>query len=273
MSEEPLQSSTNRCAKRNASNESDSETGLHIDTVETCPGPTCKEERALQEYLKKLGSALVCKPSYCQGTIPPPANDCTLFYGKEASVRCVDLAHASPEGLQRLADACDPTAFGRGVRMCTTRHTAMQKAGSELLVEGRTDSTKSIQAEVYKLNVYANPVDLTLPQPDFPPCSMHMDETTLPTLLYLAALASLFENQKPGYIVIERHCSRYAMLLYHLLAGQGKPDAKVERSAKWAAVKVAASAAASTSSHHTSSLRPGTFRALFQRVTQREERD
>lgn len=135
---------------QNASNESDSETGLHIDTVETCPGPTCKEERALQEYLKKLGSALVCKPSYCQGTISPPANDCTLFYSKEASVRCVtayfcptynvsvpiilypssvDLAHASPEGLQRLADACDPTAFGRGVRMCTTRHTATQKAG------------------------------------------------------------------------------------------------------------------------------------------------
>lgn len=39
----------------------------------------------------------------------------------------VDLAHASPEGLQCLADACDPATLSRAVRMCTTRHTAMQE--------------------------------------------------------------------------------------------------------------------------------------------------
>ncbi len=43
----------------------------------------------LKEHLKQLSRAIVRKPPYCQGTIHLPADDFTLFYGKDAIARCV----------------------------------------------------------------------------------------------------------------------------------------------------------------------------------------
>lgn len=87
----------------------------------------------------------------------------------------VNLANASSEELQHLADTCDPATFGLGQK--DVYDETYRKAGkldssdfalkfspealglldtvhAELLVEGGKKAADAIRAELYKLNVY-----------------------------------------------------------------------------------------------------------------------
>ncbi|KAF5370991.1 hypothetical protein D9615_010009 [Tricholomella constricta] len=129
---------------------------------------------AIQEILDTLGKAINRKPPFCTGTIPVLPDDITLFYkqgGKSAG--WLDLSKATEDELQALADACEPATFGLGQRDVLDE--TYRKAGKMdtdkfamsldivklgivsrvqvQLLEGE-DEDKTVNAELYKLNVY-----------------------------------------------------------------------------------------------------------------------
>lgn len=150
-----------------------------------------------ESQLAELRSSIVERPPVCFGTLPVSSHDCTLFYKKGDSVRCVinvvsaavailteaylfrclDLASASLEELKLLSEACDKATFGLNNE--DVHDESYRKAGKldaedfslpfnavqaglldvigTELLEGE-DEARRLRAELYKLNVYGKRV-------------------------------------------------------------------------------------------------------------------
>ena len=104
------------------------------------------------------------------------------------SHRVINLADATPEDLQALADACEPATFGRNqedvydetyrkafkldssnfalkfdpvqLGLVDVIRTEMLEEGKKLIVE-RPEAGRGVRAELYKLNVYGATLRLT----------------------------------------------------------------------------------------------------------------
>ncbi|KAI0823255.1 hypothetical protein BC628DRAFT_601435 [Trametes gibbosa] len=171
---------------------------------------------AIQEQLRRLTHSIAYKPPYCQGTCTPDGGSFPLYYGRDANARRLDLANASSEELQHLAEACNPATFGRGQQ--DVHDETYRKAGkldtsefmlglpldnvglldiirTELLLEGRTGTTRDlVRAELYKLNVYG-------PQSFFKP---HVD--TPRSELMFGSLVIVFPTpHEGGALVLREH--------------------------------------------------------------------
>ncbi|KAI0056408.1 hypothetical protein BV25DRAFT_1832295 [Artomyces pyxidatus] len=128
------------------------------------------------DLMEPLRQAIVDKPPYISGTLPLTEGDFSLFYksGDGSNARHIDLADATPEQLQALADACEPATFG--VEQQDVMDESYRKAGKmdsqafmTRLIPERTslvdivrgyllegaDSSRTIKLELYKLNVYS----------------------------------------------------------------------------------------------------------------------
>ena len=107
---------------------------------------------------------------------------------RRISHRFINLADATPEDLQALADACEPATFGRNqedvydetyrkaVKLDSSNfalkfdpvqlglvdviRTEMLEEGKKLIVE-RPEAGRGVRAELYKLNVYGATLRLT----------------------------------------------------------------------------------------------------------------
>ncbi|KAF5374123.1 hypothetical protein D9615_008858 [Tricholomella constricta] len=128
---------------------------------------------ATQEILAALEDAIYRQPPFCTGTIPVSSRDTTLFYKQGESASWLDLSQATEDQLQALADACEPATFGLGQRDVldeTYRKAGKMDSDKFLtsldvdklgivarvhvqLLEG-DDVEKTVNAELYKLNVY-----------------------------------------------------------------------------------------------------------------------
>ncbi|TFY76121.1 hypothetical protein EWM64_g7892 [Hericium alpestre] len=128
------------------------------------------------ESLQPLRDAIIDQPPYASGTLPLSPESFVVYYGAsgDSESRRIDLAHADPDELQRLSDACDRATFGlnhedvldetyrKAGKMDTScfstpivpeRNGLLDIVRANLL-EG-VDSTRPIQVELYKLNVYS----------------------------------------------------------------------------------------------------------------------
>ncbi|KAI0036303.1 hypothetical protein K488DRAFT_82255 [Vararia minispora EC-137] len=126
------------------------------------------------EVLENFRRMIVLGSPYATGTLPLPPSDFVLFYTTEAGeTRSLDLAQASVEQLEQLADACAPATFGRGQQdvldesyrragkmdssQFTTRivpeRTELLDVVRDELLEGE-QSKRLIICELYKLNIY-----------------------------------------------------------------------------------------------------------------------
>ncbi|OSD03829.1 hypothetical protein PYCCODRAFT_1365254 [Trametes coccinea BRFM310] len=137
-----------------------------------------KVDPILEQKLDVLRSAIQHKAPFCQGVVPLAEDDSYLFYGKDSNARRINIAKASVEEVQRLAETCDPATFG--VNQQDVYDETYRKAGKldrrefalnfspeqsgmldavrdSLLVElhaGSRVGTEPIRMELYKLNVY-----------------------------------------------------------------------------------------------------------------------
>ncbi|TFY81325.1 hypothetical protein EWM64_g2684 [Hericium alpestre] len=134
--------------------------------------------------LASPGAAEAQQPPYASGTLPLSPESFVVYYGAsgDSESRRIDLAHADPDELQRLCDACDRATFGlnhedvldetyrKAGKMDTScfstpivpeRNGLLDIVRANLL-EG-VDSTRPIQVELYKLNVYIDVEHEVLP--------------------------------------------------------------------------------------------------------------
>ncbi|KAH8110131.1 hypothetical protein DFH11DRAFT_1622290 [Phellopilus nigrolimitatus] len=124
-----------------------------------------------EEYLGALRTALVDNnPPFCSGTLPIDAKDLLLYYGEGDRTGRVDFANLTDRDLERLVRACEPAKFGRNKE--DVYDESIRKAGkldadkfaTKIDLTGirrarpssmlYVSSTKSIRAELYKLNIY-----------------------------------------------------------------------------------------------------------------------
>jgi len=154
-----------------------------------------------QQLLTSLRESIVDKPPYISGTLKLPESSFSVFYklSKDDDAarsgrrfpysqsqktfaerillshhRHINLANATPEKLEQLAQACEPASFGlkQGCVLDVTyrkagkmdsecfsstldlSHTDLPNIIRGYLLEG-TQSTKNLKTERYKLNVYS----------------------------------------------------------------------------------------------------------------------
>ncbi|KAH7890155.1 hypothetical protein F5I97DRAFT_1801966 [Phlebopus sp. FC_14] len=128
----------------------------------------------LQAELDSLRTCLNVPPPYCSGTCLVPSDKFKLFYEVDSeNTSKIDLLHATPADLDRLANACQPATFGRNkeavydesyrkaLKLDTTAFAAHFDAESaglvdiirQELLEGENDK-REIMLELYKLNIY-----------------------------------------------------------------------------------------------------------------------
>ncbi|KAH9886954.1 hypothetical protein C8Q73DRAFT_794985 [Cubamyces lactineus] len=175
--------------------------------------PPVTSDPALRQQLARLRAAFIHKRPFCQGTTALSREDGALFYGKGPQEgHCIDLANASSEELQHLAETCDPASFG--IQQKDVYDESYRKAGKldkgdfainlspdalgivdairdELLVE-TVSQREQIRAELYKLNVYG-------PQSFFKP---HVD--TPRSELMFGSLVIIFPTPHEGGALILR---------------------------------------------------------------------
>ncbi|KAI0051425.1 hypothetical protein FA95DRAFT_1580623 [Auriscalpium vulgare] len=128
----------------------------------------------IPDMLQPLRDSIIHKPPYVSGTLPLTDEQFHLYYKSGDAARLVDLAHATPEQLADLSEACHPATFGRGQEDVLDE--TYRKAGKldtnlfatplvpertrlidivrDYLLEGQ-QSTRSIRVELYKLNIYS----------------------------------------------------------------------------------------------------------------------
>lgn len=147
-----------------------------------------------QQLLAPLGESIIDKPPYISGTLQLPESYFSLFYKvtkdghaarfedpdflcqkafADIHYRHINLAKATPDELEQLAQACEPASFGKkheNVFDETYRkagkmdpecfassldlfHTDLMKIIRGYLLEG-TQSKEIIKTELYKLNIY-----------------------------------------------------------------------------------------------------------------------
>ncbi|KAI0275941.1 hypothetical protein BGY98DRAFT_747365 [Russula aff. rugulosa BPL654] len=116
--------------------DSDSETGS------TQPTQT-------QQLLTPLRESITNKPPYINGTLPLPASCFSLFYkttegGPDA--RHIDLANATCDELEQLAEACEPTSSDMNTKSMTNGPAKMDLGSfAPLLVPVQTNLVKVIR--------------------------------------------------------------------------------------------------------------------------------
>ncbi|KAH9913016.1 uncharacterized protein B0H18DRAFT_1088222 [Fomitopsis serialis] len=127
----------------------------------------------LQEQLSTLAACIQDKPPYCSGTLRLPAQDLTMFYGKDSDARRINFAQAGEEDIEHVAQSCDIATFGVNQKdvhdesyrkagkldaehfspkFDPTRSGLLDIIGTELMERDR--DSPSVRAELYKLNVY-----------------------------------------------------------------------------------------------------------------------
>ncbi|KAJ3537537.1 hypothetical protein NM688_g6673 [Phlebia brevispora] len=123
--------------------------------------------------LKQLRKAIVRRPPYCSGFLTVREDQLSLYYGRGENACQLNFKDASEDALKRLFDACTPAQFGRNdekvfdesyrkagelnndefaVKLNVEQSGLMSLVRNELL-EGWA-AQRTIQAELYKLNVY-----------------------------------------------------------------------------------------------------------------------
>jgi len=127
----------------------------------------------VNQLLTPLHESIVNKPPYVSGTLQLPASSFSLFYKitKDGHAsRHINLAHASLNELEQLAQACEPTAFdvddaegssvkagkmdaGRFALMLAPDHTILEKLIKDYHFEG-SQARNKLTIELLKLNVY-----------------------------------------------------------------------------------------------------------------------
>ncbi|KAH9978305.1 hypothetical protein BJV74DRAFT_982218 [Russula compacta] len=132
----------------------------------------------LNQLVAPLRESIIDKPPYISGTLPLPDSSFSLFYKvgdvKDGhTARHINLANATLDELEGLAQACEPASFGlnkEDVLDETYRkagkidfgefsatldlaQTDLIKIIRDYLLEG-TQSTRIMRTELYKLNVY-----------------------------------------------------------------------------------------------------------------------
>ncbi|KAI0334272.1 hypothetical protein GY45DRAFT_1318758 [Cubamyces sp. BRFM 1775] len=151
--------------------------------------PPQTSDPTLKQQLEKLRAAFIHEKPFCHGIAPLPLDDFVLFYGKGAKpTRRINLANATPDELQHLAETCDPASFGVGQK--DVYDESYRKAGkldkadfainlspealgivdainNALFVESLGFAEDSIRTELYKLNVYG-PQSFFKPHVDTP---------------------------------------------------------------------------------------------------------
>ncbi|KAF8464538.1 hypothetical protein DFH94DRAFT_395841 [Russula ochroleuca] len=126
--------------------------------------------------LTSLRESIIEKPPYISGRLQLPASYFSLFYrvAKDGpAARYINLANATPDELEQLTQACEPTSFGkkhevldgtyrkpgkmdseRFAPMLDPLHTDLMKIIYDCLLEG-TQSTRRIKTELHELSVYS----------------------------------------------------------------------------------------------------------------------
>ncbi|KAJ7138616.1 hypothetical protein C8R46DRAFT_1137377 [Mycena filopes] len=147
-----------------------------LDTVEKAP-PNPVEKHDIDYHLKVLREALDVPIPYTGGIHAVRVEDLTIYYDGEegTSASRVDLGNAKDAELVALAAACDPATFG--VNKQDVLDETYRKAGKldlskfasrldvvasgliraispDMLLGQAVDADKTLQAELYKLNVY-----------------------------------------------------------------------------------------------------------------------
>ncbi|KAL7278474.1 hypothetical protein ACG7TL_007473 [Trametes sanguinea] len=141
--------------------------------------------KATIEQVRSLYRAIIFKPPYCYGTVPLNEDDFVLFYGKDENARRINLSHATNEQLQHLAETCDPATYGLGgedvldetyrkAGKLDARHFSLNWSPAQVglldIVRDQlffetasrripSDKATTIRAELYKLNVYGEPLN------------------------------------------------------------------------------------------------------------------
>ncbi|KAJ7138634.1 hypothetical protein C8R46DRAFT_1234435 [Mycena filopes] len=148
-----------------------------VDTVKKAVAPKAVEKHDIAHHLKVLREALDVPIPYTGGIHPVRAEDLTIYYDgdKGRSATRVDLGNATDAELVELAAACDPATFG--VNEKDVLDETYRKAGKldlskfasrldvvasgliraispDMLLGQAVDDDKTLQAELYKLNVY-----------------------------------------------------------------------------------------------------------------------
>ncbi|XP_055353959.1 uncharacterized protein LOC129599675 [Paramacrobiotus metropolitanus] len=154
-----------------------------------------KSTRRSRTLLKALRAGRALRNSISSspvsfGVYPRPVEDFTLYYGRGTNARQLSLHNASTDELEHLSRACDPAKFGRNTEAVLDE--SFRRAGkldvdvfatkfdaerSGLLGRIKSDllsgdeHNRHVEAELYKLNVYAKLLDLAklLDEPDFLP--------------------------------------------------------------------------------------------------------
>ncbi|KAI0794405.1 hypothetical protein C8Q74DRAFT_1248588, partial [Fomes fomentarius] len=133
-----------------------------------------RKTEGLQILAEKLRSTLTETLPYCSGTVPVKPRDILLYYGKkDDELGRIDLMNPSPDALDRLEKVCQPATFGLNDKdvldesyrkagkldidsfmlAFDAERTGLLDAVRMALFPGR-EETRSIDAELYKLNIY-----------------------------------------------------------------------------------------------------------------------
>ncbi|KAJ7138624.1 hypothetical protein C8R46DRAFT_1137393 [Mycena filopes] len=148
-----------------------------VDTVEKPAPSEPVEKHDIDHHLKVLREALDVPIPYTGSIHPVRPEDLTIYYDSEGetSASRVDLGNATEAELVALAAACDPATFG--VNKQDVLDETYRKAGNldlskfasrldvvasgliraispDMLLGQAVDADKTLQAELYKLNVY-----------------------------------------------------------------------------------------------------------------------
>jgi len=125
------------------------------------------------QLLAPLRTSITDRPPYINGTLQLPASSFSLFYKvteDDHAARHINLAHASLDELEQLAQACKPIAFGTGddhessvragqmdvgrfVPMLAPDHTILEKLLKDNHFEG-SQSKNKLTIELLQLSVY-----------------------------------------------------------------------------------------------------------------------
>ncbi|RDB15254.1 hypothetical protein Hypma_004840 [Hypsizygus marmoreus] len=128
----------------------------------------------LADRVTALSAAITKKPPYCTGTLPLGIDEGIIFYRHGKTGSWIDLPQATDADLKALVQACEPATFGMDRRdvlddsyrkawkldksnfapkFDVTESSLMDRVRAQLMASP-ADETRSIKAELYKLNVY-----------------------------------------------------------------------------------------------------------------------
>jgi hypothetical protein len=121
--------------------ESDHQSESDSEMENAHPHPT-----RIQQLLTPLRESITNKPPYISGTLPLPASCFSLFYRTTEDYRRIDLANATRDELEQLAQACEPTSSEMNKKAMKDGPAKMDlESFAPLLVPGQTNLVKVIR--------------------------------------------------------------------------------------------------------------------------------